>query len=80
MSFTEETQADRRGCGENGLHGDQEQSFHTRLGFSQDQFSSNQLLWRFCISLHLTSNKFLDLTLSDMTERHIDYGVVKITR
>lgn len=42
MRFTKETQADRKGCGENG---DLEQSFHTPLGFSQDQFSTNQLLW-----------------------------------
>lgn len=34
----------------------------------------------FCISLHLTGNKLLDLALSDMTERHVYYGVMKIKR
>lgn len=46
MSFKEEeTGADRSGCGENGLGGDLEDSLHTTLAFSQDQFSANQLLW-----------------------------------
>lgn len=46
MSFREEeTGADRSGCGENGLGGGLEDSFHTTLAFSQDQFSTNQLLW-----------------------------------
>lgn len=48
MSFRgeEETGADRSGCGENGLGGELEDSFHTTLAFSQDQSSTNQLLWR----------------------------------
>lgn len=37
-------------------------------------------VWRFCISLHLTSNTLLDLTLSDITERHVGYRVMKIKR
>lgn len=65
ISFKEdETGADRSGCGENGYGGDLEDSFHTTLAFSQDQFSTNQLLrCDFPTSLfHLTSNKLSDLT------------------
>lgn len=57
MSLREgETGADRSGSGENGLGGDLEDYFHTTMAFSQDQFSTNQLL--LCVP-------FLNLSPSD---------------
>lgn len=81
MSFREEDrQADKSGCGENGLHGDLEQSFHTTLGFSQGLFSTNQLLqWPLCIFVLLTSNNFHFIIIDKLTfsERNVRYVVLK---
>lgn len=68
------------GCGENGLHGDEEQTFHTCLEFSQDQFSSNQLLWcgvSASLSIWQVKNCLICLTWLRDT---LIMGVMKITR
>lgn len=54
---------------------------HYRRILSRTIFKQSIIaLWHFCISLHLTSNKLLDLTSSDMTERRVDFRVMKIKR
>lgn len=61
VPLAEETQADRRGCGENGLHGNLERPFSHHLGilegpiFNCHFFFFFIAIWHLSISHHTTS-------------------------